>query len=236
MPAIELVVARHSECLNWLRNIPPSIHVTVYDKGPASTSHPGSIPLPNIGREAHSYLHHLLHRYNSAPDYTVFCQGRPFDHDPPFHRRLRSYSAPITPLSDFHSFGNFIDADDPYGRRLFVLWSKNTDGRQLDLNTMHNLLFGNDGPQLYHFIGGAQFLLSRKVWQSRSRQFYQHALDIAANFPDAAHCFERMWDRVFNVTAIPPEWLSLPMPQRLSFRDGQDIIREAGSPTCARAG
>jgi len=57
----ELVVARHREDLNWLRRVPKRFRVTLYDKG----GHPGARhPLPNIGREAHTYLHHIVTRYD----------------------------------------------------------------------------------------------------------------------------------------------------------------------------
>ncbi len=55
---MELVVARYAEDLAWLRNIPPQIRATVYDKNP-NDSHPGARQLPNVGREAHTYLHHI---------------------------------------------------------------------------------------------------------------------------------------------------------------------------------
>ena len=56
MISLELVVARYREDLSWLRNIPPQIRATVYDK-----SQDGSTPvapntqyLENVGREAHT--------------------------------------------------------------------------------------------------------------------------------------------------------------------------------------
>ena len=74
---IELVVARYREELNWLRRVPKSVRVTIYDKSAAPQ--PGAIALPNVGREAHTYLHHIVSRYESLSEVTVFCQGKPFD-------------------------------------------------------------------------------------------------------------------------------------------------------------
>lgn len=38
--------------------------------------------LPNVGRETHTYLHHILTQYPQFPEYTVFLQGWPFEHLP----------------------------------------------------------------------------------------------------------------------------------------------------------
>ena len=73
------VVCRCGEDLAWTRNVPRGLAVTVYDKTPPPGSPwPGSTPLPNVGREAHAWLHHLADRYDSLPDWTIFAQGHPF--------------------------------------------------------------------------------------------------------------------------------------------------------------
>ena len=40
------------------------------------------IPLPNVGRESHTIVSHIVSRYDSLADWTVFMQGDPFDHLP----------------------------------------------------------------------------------------------------------------------------------------------------------
>lgn len=204
---LELVVARYTEPLNWLRNVPTSVRITVYDKHPTEP-HPGSVRLPNVGREAHTYLTHLATRYDSLSECTVFCQGKPFDHAYDFHHRLRAYAAHPDAAGAFQWLGHFIDTDDDQGTTLFQPWSKNEDGRGLDVRGFHRALFGTDGPTTYPFVLGGQFAVRRDVVLGRSREFYEKALEIAANFPDAAHCYERTWDRVFGVTGIDPIWLA----------------------------
>ncbi len=73
--AFELVVARYAEDLAWVRNIPPQIRVTVYDKN-GDAPYPGAIRLPNVGREAHTYLHHIVKRYDTLAPLTI--AGRPW--------------------------------------------------------------------------------------------------------------------------------------------------------------
>jgi hypothetical protein len=201
--AMELVVARYREDLSWLANIPPQIRTTVYDKS-GDKSEGGSTPgtaqllsLPNVGREAHTYLHHIHARYETLAPLTVFCQGKPFDHAFNFHKTLRELASGKTLAEKFFWLGHVADTDSPSGI-LFENWSKNPARETLDLNAFHRALFGCDGPQEYPFFGGAQFIVSREKICERPKTFYENALQISVQFPHAAHCFERTWDRVFS--------------------------------------
>ena len=196
---IELVVARYREDLAWLGNIPPQIQARVYDKSEAGN-------LPNVGREAHTYLHHICTRYDALADLTIFAQGRPFDHAFDFHKTLRALAA-HNDVADFRWLGHIIDTDDCNGARLFATWSKNSGDERLDMRGFHRALFGDDGPEKYTFRLGAQFAATRASIRSRPLPFWQRALQISVKFPDAAHCYERSWDRVFGVEGIDREWL-----------------------------
>ncbi|GAB4027095.1 DUF3431 domain-containing protein [Spirosoma gilvum] len=212
----ELVVAHYTEDLSWLRKLPPGVQVTVYDKSPAHQAGPTAISLPNIGREAHTYLHHIISRYDSLAEWTIFCQGKPFDHAYDFKKTLRAFAdgswftstTEQYPNLDFYWLGHLIDTDDAQGHRLFRPWSKNDDGRGLDLRGFHRALFGTEGPEHYTFVLGAQFAVHRNLLHQKSVSFYEQALTISTTFPDAAHCFERSWDRVFGIVGIDPHWLS----------------------------
>ena len=204
---IELVVARYREDISWLNNIPPQIRVTIYDKNP-DAPHSNALVLPNIGREAHTYLHHITTRWETLSPLTVFCQGKPFDHAFDFHRTLRELARAPEAVADFQWLGHIIDTDDARGQRLFVNWSKNDDGHELDLHGFHRALFGDDGPEKYVFQLGAQFIITEALIRSRPLDFYRRALRVASEFPDAAHCFERSWDKVFGVTGVDLAWLN----------------------------
>lgn len=190
----ELVVAHYNENLAWLRRVPPSFRITVYHKGHDASR---GEKLPNIGREAHTYMHHIAKQYEELADVTVFVQGHPFDHAPDLHARLLALAKGDEDVADFRWFGFVADTDDPRGKRLFVPWSKNTAGVELDLEGFHRSLFGSPGPGEYRFFVGAQFVVRRETAHLRSATFYSAACVLAADFPLAAHCFERCWDRVF---------------------------------------
>ena len=208
-PCFELVVARYDEDLAWLKRVPREFRITIYDKGDDSS---GGIPLKNEGREAHPYLNPLTERYDSLADVTVFVQGRPFDHAPDLHDRLRALADGREVVADFHWLGFLADTDDSRGRRLFVPWSKNPDRHELQLDDFHQQIFGTAGPETYRFFVGAQFAVTREVVRRRSKEFYGRALDVAVKLPLAPHCFERCWDRVFAIDGtanrLPPGQLT----------------------------
>lgn len=191
---LELVVARHTEDLAWLRRVPANFRITVYNKGDEM---PGADRLPNIGREAHTYLHHLAERHATLAEVTVFVQGHPFDHAPDLHDRLRALAERRETVAGFHWLGFLADTDDAAGRRLFVPWSKNPERAELRLDDFHRQLFGERGPELYRFFVGAQFAVTRALAHRRTPDFYRRARSMASDFPLAPHCFERCWDRVF---------------------------------------
>lgn len=202
---IQLVVARYLENLNWVGNIPPQIEAIIYDKSGENT--PDSRALPNVGREAHTYLHHVCENYHDLSDWTVFAQGKPFDHAFDFHKTLREWVV-NPPQNPFCWLGHIIDTDSNDGARLFASWSKNQGHERLQMNGFHRALFGVDGPDEYTFVLGAQFGVSRELIRSRPLEFWQRALQLSLEFPDAAHCFERTWDKVFGVVGIAPELLN----------------------------
>lgn len=78
---IEIVVARYNEDISWSRFY--SSLLTIYDKSnkdDVKSTIPIDntvtiIPLPNIGRECNTYLHHIVNNYHTLADVTVFTQG-----------------------------------------------------------------------------------------------------------------------------------------------------------------
>ena len=84
-PKIEFVVARYLEDVGWLNEWVPFVEkITVYDKSPEPmvSSHPKItvVPLPNVGRESHTYAHHFTEHHGDLCDIVVCTQGRYDDH------------------------------------------------------------------------------------------------------------------------------------------------------------
>ena len=195
----DLVVAHYREDLAWLNNLSADWEAVVYSKGDPP---PGALPLPNVGREAHTYLHHIVDRYDDLADWTVFTQGFPFDHVPDFHKILNAMAEARGPEPGFIWLGLFIDYDVGDGSRLFKQWSKNSDGRGLALDKFWTEFTDEAAPKRYCFFPGAIFAVHRSVVHKQPKSIYVNALALSERFPDAAHCFERCWDRFFKTTGM----------------------------------
>ncbi len=193
--SVEVVVARCGEDVRWTNNLPAAARVTLYDK----SLHPveGVQRLPNIGREAHTYLHHIVTRYDSLAPWTVFCQGHPFDHAPDLSRRVREWCDKGAPHG-FVWLGFILDTDDGEGSLLFQNWSKNPAREPLHLARFYREIFGQEAPLLYPFFPGGQFAVDAATICTRTVEFYRAALEMAVSFPYGAHCFERLWGTVFG--------------------------------------
>ncbi len=68
---LEIVVARYNENIDWTRPYMPI--VTIYNKGKDHIEN--EINLPNVGRESHTYLTHIIKNYDNLAEKTVFFQG-----------------------------------------------------------------------------------------------------------------------------------------------------------------
>ncbi len=85
----DIVIARYEENLDWVVKIPTEFKVHIYNKGAEIKTlevirrAANILNRNNVGREAESYLWHMQHHLG-RDNYTVFCQGDPFEHSPDF--------------------------------------------------------------------------------------------------------------------------------------------------------
>jgi len=106
---IEIVIARYNEDLSWLKKIPKSIKITIYNKGLDDIEKIDGvkydiIKLPNIGRESHTYLYHIINNYDNLAHKTIFCQGDSIFHSPGFLDLLKNVKLfeHVQPLSAYY--------------------------------------------------------------------------------------------------------------------------------------
>jgi hypothetical protein len=101
---VEIVIARYNEDISWINKIPSKTKITIYNKGIDDIKYP-SIKLPNVGRESHTYLTHIIDNYDNLADTTIFTQGEPFFHSPNFIELVKEPQLfePIQPLTLYYS-------------------------------------------------------------------------------------------------------------------------------------
>lgn len=190
---MKVVIARYQEDVSWANGIPNCI---IYNKSNSqpNTIHP-VIQLPNIGREGHTYLHHIITNYDQLDDYLVFLQGYPFDHSPHLEHKLKDFIYRINEKNEFIPFeyisqkivnSNIERCPGDITLQLIPTYKKifNLD------KTNHPFVFG----------AGAQFIVSKQSILSRPKSFYQNMitlLDYDINPPEG-FVIERFWNMIFT--------------------------------------
>jgi len=187
--SVVIVVAKYKENISWVNNL--QYPYIVYDK---------SKDIPNVGREAETYLRYILANYDKLPDYVVLLQGNPFDHIKISSinfindsiRNVLLNKDDIVPLNN-----NYNERHNVYTR------TKESFGA----------LFNCDIPTTFNFPPGAQYIVSRKAILNRPKEFYEVISNVmtkinntsAINMNNCLVCpwtIERMWPYIFNI-AIP---------------------------------
>lgn len=205
-PEPAVVVARFREDVSWVERL--GYPATIYDKG---GDLPGAVPLPNVGREAQTYLTHILGHYPDFPDCLLFLQGDPFSHlaegaDAAWLKgrveELLDRGAQFAGLAWFRlrcdRLGRPHDLADPAKKGRWKGW-----GKDIPVGAVFERLFAGQVPR--EFIASAptgNFLVCRARLLARPREFYARALELIEDDPydemNTGHAFERLWQIIFN--------------------------------------
>jgi len=201
---IDLIVARYNESPDWITNFPGLSRVFLYNKGGASLSpldlpcNTSIIPLPNLGRETQTYLHHIVTNYDDLAAVNIFFQGEVDDRP---EQKIMGYDS-YTSITSWGFAGKLDTCFESYS------W-----GRELDSISSISAFKSSFGEFIVDtldmpwrdkclFTKGAYFSVGRDRIRLRSRDFYQmildkHELSTHVN-PRAGHYMERSWFRLFG--------------------------------------
>lgn len=187
---MEIVISHFNENLDWVRSVNKKFSVKIYSKALENAPN-GSISLPNVNREAHTFLHHIVSNWEILNETTIFLQGNPFPH---FTKGdLESFSA----LGEFGPILCDLKNHDP-------IWSTNGFERPLFKKLYEKCLCG-EPPDEYIFAAGAQWFCRRGAIKSKSffwwEKIYEKMLIDVPQFQDNefnAWTLERIWGYFFD--------------------------------------
>eukprot|EP00316_Scyphosphaera_apsteinii_P009760 CAMPEP_0119326566 /NCGR_PEP_ID=MMETSP1333-20130426/68689_1 /TAXON_ID=418940 /ORGANISM="Scyphosphaera apsteinii, Strain RCC1455" /LENGTH=232 /DNA_ID=CAMNT_0007334901 /DNA_START=458 /DNA_END=1156 /DNA_ORIENTATION=+ len=205
---VYVIVARYREDVSWLQQLPQGVLFHVYQKEALQPHIPAECQtlLPNVGREAHSYLTFLASQDDLTllPDLLIFTQGDPFEHNRAFLQDVEVLAAHalehgtenlhFVPLG-LWSGGERIIHCDPSGAP--------HQSKLLPIPTIWRTLFGDKRrlPLWLGFTPGALFAVTRTAICAHDRQWYVRARDESGLCvgidPIAGHAFERLWHYIF---------------------------------------
>jgi hypothetical protein len=204
MSSHRLVVSRFRENVDWVDCFGT---YTIYNKGRddlAARHRANSVKLRNMGREAHSYIYHIVENYDRLEDILIFSQGGYRAHA---HFEPEEFMRRALDLGDLGFSVNLGDINGFVGSnsRDFVLRWHGVDlhtKEPYDLGGWWEKATGEPWVRSRSVFWGATFSVRREFILRRSRDSYASilkTLDWSMN-PMEAHFCERAW---FNILNLP---------------------------------
>jgi hypothetical protein len=240
---MEIVVARYNENLHWLQEIIDTtsqfdLKITIYNKGntPAIIQFPEHdekfldryrinksrvrvVQLANVGVCDHTYLHHIVSRYDSLATTTLFVPASAYDDinkRPRLQVLMQSFIFAMKTGQETTSVISipdiFRDAYVNFSRTKQVDMYECTDARNRDGNQSIRKAtirpFGKwYDAHLKSYLGDAKnvtlkgmFLVGRTKLRERPLEMYTKLLDMVSThrFPEESHYIERSWHAIIN--------------------------------------
>lgn len=192
----KIVIARYKEDVSWTEQFN---NVEIYNKDEVieNTRHHQTL-LNNIGREAHTYLFHVVDCYDDLDDITCFLQGDFFVHTNEFFPQYKMTKDNPNLVEDFHNIF-FENLDNGFSKTfqnfpldhceddVIVDWFK----EKIDIN---NLVDATNAKICW----GACFSVTKEKIHSRSREYYLNLLQEANQNTLFPWWAERSWYYIFN--------------------------------------
>ena len=203
--SLQIVVARFNENISWLND--KQTDIVIYNKGRVAVN---TIALPNVGREAHTYLYHIVNNYYTLADITVFTQAKIDDHGYSHNVDIlknlaenakdKGYSLN---MKFFKRGTDYMDPDFNLQIRHLLIYIYNVREESVDKIVFIDWFKKYINPQYPDELTvylNAIFAVSKEKIHTRPKEFYENLLTQVSNenAPIEAHFLERSWYYIFN--------------------------------------
>jgi hypothetical protein len=221
MSTIDLVISYYKEELGWLEKYKDVKFnkIYLYNKGPNSPPETDTpyieIKLENIGRCDHTYLYHIISKYDELADVTIFTTGSV---DLPYKSEKLKYIVKKTVETNNTVFeGTYYSnvRDRLYDFQISEYssaYERNDTKAKMEVSKIrpfgkwYDLHFKGIYIDLFNTKG--IFSVSKKHIQQHTKKYYENLIaDFPNNSnPEVGHYFERAWLAVFY--PIPRECMT----------------------------
>jgi hypothetical protein len=190
-----IVVARYNEDTKWLEEF-NDFNIHLYNKGEDELVN--SIKLPNVGREAHTYLTHIVNNYDNLDDVIIFTQGNP-DHASDINefRSLENFSGYKTFVEYYGNMtdGEIISRKNQPG----AYWMAFSQRSQITPNVVYKFLYGKEISNCWVAVC-AIFAVDKETILKHSKEKYQQLLMLfdRPDFNWMAYVLEYSWTLMFK--------------------------------------
>ncbi|EHK17387.1 uncharacterized protein TRIVIDRAFT_66318 [Trichoderma virens Gv29-8] len=219
--SLGIVVARYKEDLEpWLS---AANYSYIYDKGGIPQSNDtvnhdafrSYVELPNIGREGHTHLYHIVNNWNTLEDYMIFSQADPYDLIGTVvnsTNQMIDVALQVKP-NEVNPFDPtlFHDVDD-WAK---INWTDPKESIWITASQLSSLVFApytpeelwnyvlrEDHPPAIRAAHGGTFAVRRETIYSQPLEAYERALqrftEANTTNPEVGFMWERFWTATFS--------------------------------------
>jgi hypothetical protein len=218
----EIVIAAYDKPTDWLDSINTNIKKTIYRKGSVLPLSSGEILIdPNIGRCVHTFFNHILTNYNNLSDYTFFAQDYPFDHWEDlidvinndvnllneksalsiggywgFH--FNSIRVPSSSGGIMHTMSPSKDHENGKVISCYGNGMPHDHNSKINVDTYWDMLFEGPRPNMYEFMPGGHFGITKEHVKLRSKELYGKVVELLESDDTAPWMIERLECYIFN--------------------------------------
>lgn len=202
---LAIVIARHEENLEWIleKKYGPA-NVIIYNKGKREITDCVSkdyviVSLPNVGREAHTYLTYILQHYDRLPAVVHFTQGGIDDHGDRMQCELFNFTGMYSENTTYAYFTEGLSADARIGNYL----GSDVSPSEVNGITWFSRYVNphiNLAEEKIHMWYAGIFSVKREMILKRPRSYYEMLygqLQYDVN-PEVGHFIERSWFYIFG--------------------------------------
>lgn len=203
-----IIIARYNENLDWLYKY-KDFKKIIYNKGSKFNFKDQSkiINLPNVGRESHTWLYHIVSNYEILDEVNIFLQGRIDDlgslaYQDPYQYYYECKSKGFS-VARFGVLGP-LHWDQNLGLEKNPKYSKNINNKSLKEPKINfkdlARFFVNKIPLFTVTSYGGCFAVSKNLIKQHKLSLYKELLDILStnDNPLEGHYMERLWCYLFT--------------------------------------
>jgi len=203
-----IIIARFNENIDWLLRY-NNFNVVIYNKGKYLDNEGLGkiINLPNVGRESHTWLYHIVSNYENLDEVNIFLQGRIDDLGKLVYQDINNYVneckfkgfsvSRFGMLGPLHWKKNLGLENNPKYKK--KLKDKSLKGPEISFKELAKT-FMNKIPIFMVTSYGGCFAVSKDLIKQYDISFYKELLNILSknDNPIEGHYMERLWCYLFT--------------------------------------
>ena len=203
-----IIISRFNEDISWLEEF-TGFKIIIYNKGEqlSEKKFQHIFKLPNLGRESHTWIYHIIKNYDNLDDINIFLQGRiddlgcmAYKNPNEYIKRLNKYGFVASRygiLGPFHWKWNVGIEDNPKYKQKWE--QQDISKSKIGFRRFAKALFPSI-PFIVSTSYGGCFAVKKESIKKYNITFYRKLLDLlnTTRNPIEGHYMERLWCYMFT--------------------------------------